>query len=185
MALKYNADNPEGIYFVSCATTGWLDFFIRAEYKDIFAQNLNYCIEKKGLIVYAWVLMTSHFHLICSSDLGKEKNVISIIGDFKKYTSRIFHQILIDKYDESRKDWLSTIYGMAGTDNPRNKDFQFWQHDNHPIELYSRNFIEQKLTYIHNNPVVEATVEYPEHYLYSSARDYNGKQGLIKITLII
>lgn len=44
--------------------------------------------------------------------------------------------------------------------------------------------MEQKLDYIHNNPVKAGFVENPEDYLYSSARDYSGRQGLIKVILI-
>ena len=44
--------------------------------------------------------------------------------------------------------------------------------------------MEQKLDYLHNNPVVEGIVDEPEDYVYSSARDYAGKKGLIDIELI-
>lgn len=44
--------------------------------------------------------------------------------------------------------------------------------------------MEQKLEYIHNNPVVEGIVEKPEDYLYSSARDYCEMKGLINIELL-
>jgi len=40
---------------------------------------------------------------------------------------------------------------------------------------------EQRIEYIHTNPVKEEIVELPEQYLYSSARDYCGKRGLVKI----
>jgi len=44
--------------------------------------------------------------------------------------------------------------------------------------------MEQKLDYIHNNPVKSGFVDEPEHYLYSSASDYSGLKGLVKIELI-
>jgi len=44
--------------------------------------------------------------------------------------------------------------------------------------------MEQRLEYLHNNPVAAGIVEEPEHYLYSSARDYAGKGGLLKVEFI-
>jgi len=53
-------------------------------------------------------------------------------------------------------------------------------HDNKPIELWSNKVINEKISYIHNNPVNEGLVYYPEDYVYSSARDYSGKKGLLE-----
>jgi hypothetical protein len=44
--------------------------------------------------------------------------------------------------------------------------------------------LEQKLNYIHNNPVKAEFVSSPENYLYSSAIDYAGGKGLLKLELI-
>ncbi|NJK85999.1 MAG: hypothetical protein HC906_08595 [Bacteroidales bacterium] len=62
--------------------------------------------------------------------------------------------------------------------------YQFWQQHNHPIELTNNEMIDQKLNYLHNNPVEERIVNEPEHYLYSSALDYSGGKGFVKITII-
>ena len=58
-------------------------------------------------------------------------------------------------------------------------NFQFWRHDNKPIELWSNEVIQQKIDYIHNNPVEEGIVFRPEDYKYSSAPDYAGEKGLL------
>jgi len=56
-----------------------------------------------------------------------------------------------------------------------------WQQHNHPIVLSSNTMIDQKLEYLHYNPEVAGYVESPEHWLYSSARNYYGKEGLLEI----
>ena len=76
------------------------------------------------------------------------------------------------------------IFKQAGKENPNNKNFQFWQQDNHPEELITNEFIDQKLNYLHLNPVQAGFVSEPEHYRYSSAVDYAGGKGLLKIALI-
>ena len=72
----------------------------------------------------------------------------------------------------------------AGIKNSSNKDWQLWQHDNHPVELYNLEITKQKLDYLHLNPVVSGFVTKAEEYLYSSAIDYYGGKGLLEIRLL-
>ena len=66
-----------------------------------------------------------------------------------------------------------------------NKNHKFWQDDNHAEEIFSEKFFEEKLNYIHNNPVRAGWVNKPEDYNYSIARDYLGIKGLLDLDLII
>ncbi len=69
------------------------------------------------------------------------------------------------------------IFKEAGEIKSRNKDYQFWQQDNQPKEIFTKQFALQKLEYIHNNPAEAGIVEKAEEYIYSSAKDYYyGKQ---------
>ena len=70
---------------------------------------------------------------------------------------------------------------QRGIENSNNKDWQLWQQHNHPIELDTNFKIDQKMRYLHENPVKAGFVDAPEHWVYSSARDYAGNQGLIEI----
>jgi hypothetical protein len=76
------------------------------------------------------------------------------------------------------------MFERAGKQNPNNEVYQFWQQNNQPIELWSNEVLDEKLDYIHNNPVVAGFVEEPWEYWYSSARDYSNKKGLIEIQFI-
>ena len=58
---------------------------------------------------------------------------------------------------------------------------QIWTHENHAEQIYSQNFLEQKINYIHQNPVRAGIVVKPKEYLYSSARAYAGLDSLIPI----
>lgn len=179
----YSMRNPEGIYFVTFSVVFWLDVFVRHNYKSLFVQSLNYCIEKKGLRVHAWCLMSSHIHLIISAAEPEKVNLSDILRDLKKFTSS---QIIreIETSNESRKEWLLDKFRYAASQNSRNTNYQFWQQENHAEELLSNKFIDQKLNYIHKNPVKEGWVEEAFHYLYSSARDYSGSKGLVPINFL-
>ena len=63
--------------------------------------------------------------------------------------------------------------------------YQFWRHDNKPIELWSNKVIAEKINYIHYNPVEEGLVYRPEDYVYSSARDYSGEKGLLDNVIVL
>jgi hypothetical protein len=73
------------------------------------------------------------------------------------------------------------IFRYAARKHSRNNEYQVWTHENHAEEIFSNKFIEQKILYIHDNPVRAGIVENQEDYLYSSARDYADKESVIEI----
>jgi REP element-mobilizing transposase RayT len=101
------------------------------------------------------------------------------IRDFKSYTGKKFLELLEDK-KESRRDWMKMVFGYHGRFKKKQSN-QVWTHENHAELIYSQKFIEQKIEYIHNNPVRAGIVEKPEEYLYSSARNYGDIEGVIEI----
>ena len=125
--------------------------------------------------------MSSHVHMIISSRNEKPDN---IIRDIKRHTAGQLRRAISENPQESRKEWMLWLMKRAGIKNKNNNDFQFWQQHNKPIELTNNKLINQKLDYIHNNPVRAGIVSNPEDYIYSSARDYSGQKGLLDIVLI-
>jgi putative transposase len=109
--------------------------------------------------------------IISSNGENKQED---IIRDFKKYTLKRYLE-LIDCGYERRKNWMKWIFGSADKRNSNNTNDQFWRQDNHPSKLDSNKLMEQKLNYIHINPVIEGIVDMAEEYLCSSARNYAGR----------
>lgn len=79
---------------------------------------------------------------------------------------------------------MLAIFRLSGKRNSRNTSYQFWRQDNHPKELDENEIMDQKMDYIHNNPLKAGIVECPEDYIYSSARDYSGEKGLLEINFL-
>ena len=165
---SYRIKNEEGLYYLTFATVEWIDVFTRKRYKDIVVESLRYCQKEKGLELFSWVLMSNHMHLIVKAKEGYKLS--AIIRDFKKFTAQ---QIIksIKEEPESRREWLLSEMLKAGKANSKEQTYQLWRNDNHPIELYNNEVINQKINYIHNNPVEEGIVVKAEDYLYSSAND--------------
>jgi putative transposase len=180
MSRNYKFHNSEGLYFVSFATVFWVDVFVRRLYSECIVKNLNYCIEHKGMELYAWCIMPSHIHLVFRSTIQKPEE---LIRDFKSFTAKEVIALINDNIQESRKEWLLNSFKKAAQVNSNNTKNQFWQQHNQPIELWSNHVIQQKIDYIHNNPVVSGFVENDYEYLHSSARDYSGIKGLVKVII--
>jgi putative transposase len=178
---SYRIKNEEGLYYLTMTTVEWIDIFTRKSYKDIIVESLKHCQKEKGLELFCWVLMSNHLHMIASAAEGHKLS--NIIRDFKKFTAQ---QIIkaIKEETESRKSWLLAVMLKAGQANSKKQTLQLWRNDNHPIELYSNAVIDQKVDYIHNNPVESGIVDAPSDYLYSSARNYCGEMGLIDVEII-
>ncbi len=168
-------------YFITITVLDWIDVFTRPRYRHIIIDSLEYCQKQKGLIIHAWCLMSNHIHLILDAKEGY--NLSEIIRDFKKYTSKEIIKA-IQEYPESRRDWMLNRFEFAGRYDKKITRYKFWQDGNDPKEIHTTGFLEQKIDYIHNNPVEAEIVDNPEEYRYSSARDYYGQKGLLNIEKI-
>lgn len=181
MSSKYKFRDQDSLYFITCTVVYWMDVFVRNEYKEIFLDGIKYCQNKKGLEVYGWCIMTSHIHLIIGSKGDKMEDIMQSL---KTYTSRLIKEAVKCNNMESRKEWMLWMMERAGKQNRHNGKWQFWIEGNHPVELFDNNIMQQKLDYIHNNPVEAGFVEKAEDWKWSSAGDYAGRKGLIDILYI-
>jgi REP element-mobilizing transposase RayT len=183
MGRKYKIRDQEKLYFVTFTIVNWIDVYIRNIYREIIIDDLKYCQEKKGLIVSAWCIMTSHVHLIIGTTEGYL--IEDAIRDLKSCSSRKTRKCIEGNFQESRREWMMWMFKRAGKKNVRNNDFQFWQQHNHPVELNTNTMMEDRLNYIHNNPVEGGFVSKAEDWIWSSAREYTGERtGLLKLLFI-
>ena len=169
MGGGYKFDVKEGAYFISFATVNWINVFIREAYFSIIIDSLNFCRRQKGMKIYSYVIMPSHLHIIFRSS---ENDPSGLMRDFKGFTSRKLIKATTRNFSESRRVWMTAMFEEAGRRKANVKNMQFWQQDNHPIGLWSTDIFNQKLNYIHNNPVKAGFVTSPEDWKYSSARNY-------------
>lgn len=175
-----NKISPGYVYFLTLTVVEWIDIFTRASYRHIIIDSLNYCIKHKGLNVYSWCLMSNHLHMIAGAT--DEDNLSNILRDFKKFTSKAIIDVIKEE-PESRREWLLNLFWYAGKNDKKIKNFKVWQDGNDAKEIQTTAFLEEKIEYIHNNPVKAEIVANPHEYLYSSARDYSGEKGLVEIEL--
>lgn len=166
MSEKYKATDPELPYFVTFSIIEWMPLFRSAKYADIIVNSIKYCIDNKGLELFAYCIMPTHLHMIIRA---VEKGPGSVMRDLKKFTSCEIIGIL---ENDNENFYMIEVFKKAATNIRRNKYLKIWQDGYHPIMIYSNKFFFQKLNYIHMNLVKDGIVELPEDYYYSSARNY-------------
>lgn len=76
------------------------------------------------------------------------------------------------------------MFKSAAEKSVSHRKYQFWQPAGHQVELSNNELMEQRLQYLHQNPVKAGFVEEPEQWYYSSARDYAGEKGRLEVVLI-
>jgi REP element-mobilizing transposase RayT len=153
-------------YFITFTVVDWIDVFTRACYVDILLNSIRFCQKEKGLLLYTYCILPSHVHMIAGAETG---TLGELLRDFKGFTSRQILKEIKDNPKESRREWLLDAFKKAGSQSAQKQEYKFWQHTNHPEELYSDKFINQKEQYILKNPVKMGLVSRPENYRLSSA----------------
>jgi putative transposase len=180
-AEGYKIRDQAATHFLTFTIMGWIDIFSRQVYRNIILESMEYCRQNKRLKIGAYVIMSNHIHTIWTAE---QNNLSDIVRDFKTHTSKaISNAIQIE--NESRRNWLTYMFEFYAKRTNANQYFKVWTNDNHPEEIYSREFLLTKLNYTHFNPVRAGLVAEPEHYLYSSASNYINNKGLIEIDYLL
>jgi REP element-mobilizing transposase RayT len=173
----------EACYFLTLNVVDRIDVFTRPAYKQVVADALNHFVNRGQITIYAWCLMTHHLHLLVKTP--QDYGPAYFERDFKKYTTP---EILkaIDVEMDLRKDWMVQRFEDYGKTLKRIEMLHLWQNCSSPlyIDCTQPDLLISRIEHIHENPVRERIVDLPEAYLYSSARDYIGGKGLVKVKVV-
>jgi|SRR3990170_274275 len=162
---------PEHLYFVTATVCGSKHIFSEEPYAEIVLNSLSWLQDHNRMNLYAYVLMPSHLHTILKP-IGL--TIGQLLQNFGSFTA---HDILKRLRHENQTDLLQFFH-----QHRRNvhQQHSIWQ-DIQAKNIYSREFLRQKLEYIHNNPIAKdwQLVKGRADYRYSSACYYD--HGVIPI----
>jgi REP element-mobilizing transposase RayT len=118
--------------------------------------------------------MGNHFHAIVKGDdLAKKLRL----------TKSFMARSMVDLMKKKGKSILLSQIAFRKLRHKLRSDYQVWEEGFHPKQLFNDTVVNQKLEYIHFNPVKAGFIDHPEHWRYSSARNYLGEEGMIPITV--
>ncbi len=166
---RYKVLDSSFPYLCTCTIKDWFPLFINSEIVQIAVDSLKF-LQEDGLKIYAYVIMENHLHLIIQSE-----NIEKYIQRFKSYTATEIINLLTGNLK----------YPLLKNFNYINKithsKHKIWEEGYHPKMIDGFSKMQQKVNYIHNNPVRRGYVDDPVHWVYSSARNYNGQNGILDV----
>jgi putative transposase len=161
-------------YFITGSVVQWLPVFNNPKIAQIILDTLAFLQDNNRLVIYAYVLMENHLHLIASStDLGRQ------IASFKSYSARK----CIDYFIMHNNQYMLDKFAVHKPSTRQDRRHQFWQEGVHPKQIQGEEMMRQKIEYIHQNPVRRGYIDNPEHWRYSSARNYLGIEGVLEVCI--
>jgi REP element-mobilizing transposase RayT len=169
---RYKIFETEYPYFLTCTVVTWLPVFTRHECAKIVLDSLSHMHRTCRWTLFAYVVMENHLHMI-----AKSPTLSTEVAQFKSFTARKMIDWLQHKGERSLLEQLAWEKAKHKTD----REFQLWQEGSHPKQIESDEMMEQKLEYIHSNPVRRGYVDEPVHWRYSSARNYHGMESLVPV----
>ncbi len=166
--------DPSHLYFVTASVCGWKHLFIEPAYAHLVLNSLDWLQRDKRMALYAFVLMPSHLHAIVKPI---DRAIGDLLQEFGSYTA---HAILKQFRADNKSDLIEFFHQQRRDSRHQHSIWQDVQAKN----IYTEKFLEQKLEYIHSNPIAKEwklVIERAE-YPYSSACFYDrGEMSVISV----
>ena len=130
------------IQFITITNLNWLPVLQDDHHKQILIEALQRRVTLQQVSIYAFVIMPNHFHAIWQLHDTIDKG--SFQRDLLKFTARS-----ILKFMTMNENPLLEKLKVKAAD----RQYQVWERNSLSIDIFSRDFYNQKLEYIHNNPL--------------------------------
>jgi putative transposase len=152
------------IEFFTATCLNWQHLLQEEKHKKIILDSLTFLVDEQRIWLYGYVIMPNHIHILWrKQDNWIEKNVQQ---QFLKFTAQQIKFNLLDTDPSKLVNFKST---------QMDRKFHFWERRPYKARSYTRDILEQKLDYMHFNPVKAGLCILPEDYLFSSAQFYYQK----------
>lgn len=156
---------PNTAIFITASIHKFVHLLKSDDFKEIIISSLSNLCERKLLSVYGFVIMPNHIHIIWREHFEQNNSKETVRAAFFKFTA---HQFL--KNIQQNYKWRLVDFKVDKSD----RKHQFWSRNPYEIEIYTDKVFEQKLNYIHHNPIQQKwqLVNSSMEYKYSSIRFY-------------
>ena len=159
--------NPDFLYFVTSSAAKKQYIFKTDVIKRLIVDSLDCLRLGNRMNLFDFVIMPNHIHLVVQC---KENDPLcNLIRDLKKHTSDRIIRYFKANNDDSMLEVLTSSVTRPGKQNHK-----VWDDDYLAKDIFTPEFLRQKMTYIHYNPCQTHwnLADKPEEYIWSSARFY-------------
>jgi len=160
--MEFPEHYPE---FFTATILEWKFLLKPDKFKGIIVDSLSFLVKDGRTKIYGFVIMDNHIHIIWQpkADHTPEK----IQHSFLKFTA----QSILKDLRSNHPAVLAHFY-VGATD----RKYQIWERNPLGIEIRNNDTFNQKLDYMHHNPVRAGLCQSAEEYRYSSASFYTNNQ---------
>lgn len=149
-------------YFFTATINNWQKIFCNDNRKNIIIDSLKYCCNQNRISLYAFAIMPNHLHLVLTINENKE----IFQRDFLKHTAQ---KLISTMRNEKNKEEL-----LQYLSSQNDRYLQIWERRPKWIKIDNTIILEQKIEYVHNNPLQQKwkLSDVAENYQWSSASYY-------------
>jgi putative transposase len=137
--------------------------------RNLVVKTLGEVRARFGFLLVGYVVMPDHVHLLVS-----ESGAMSPAKIVQVLKQRVSRRMRGKKRSASTQ--LSLRFSKDDVELRR-----FWQRRYFDFNMYARAKVQEKLYYMHGNPVKAKLVAHPGDWPWSSWCDYYRRQGMLKM----
>jgi len=127
---RYRVRQESCPHFLTAKVNHWLPLFTRQETVNIVLDSWRFLQREAGLVIYGYVILENHLHLVATSDLSRN------IQRFKSFTARE----IIAHLESGGSSRLLELLALFKRSHKTESRYQVWEEGSHP------QFIESELT---------------------------------------
>ena len=150
-------------FYFTATVLNWKHILKADKYKDVLIESFRFLVNKERVRIFAFVIMPNHFHAVWKINENLEK------PDYQRDLMKFTGQTILRDLKQNQIEIYISLYVGA-----KDRHHQFWERNPLSVPLYTQKVVEQKINYIHANPVRPNwnLADEPQDYKYSSAKFY-------------
>ena len=165
MAHRFLISQDSPVLYITIVTKNRLRVFQTDQMKELLCQAIDEARKSAGFLLFAYVIMLDHVHLLTS----RPSTTSDLVRVIKGITARrIIDYLKVNSYE-------SSLAKLRHQERDRKYKYSLWQTEKNVLPVFSEGMFLEKVNYIHGNPVRAGLVEHSGDYRWSSARAWQGR----------
>ena len=166
MTHRFLVSQDSPALYITVVTKDRLPVFKTERMKEILCNAIDEARTSAGILLFAYVVMMDHLHLLTS----RHSTTYEVLRRIKGVTARR----VIDYLKEN--SYWGSLAKLQHAVRERNFRYSLWQVEKNVLPVFSEGMFMEKVNYIHQNPVRAGLAQRAVEYRWSSARIWQGCQ---------